>query len=135
MKRKVSSTNIFSKNLREKSFFTKIYLCLGRPQGEKHLLHLVTDIGIARIFTARKQSLRRLCFHRCVSVHKGGVRGGGKACMVGSGGVCGRGGVHGGGMCGRGGIARTRPESLLFELCPLAREGSILRGAMLISDF
>ena len=27
----------------------------------------------AYIFTARKRSLRRLCFHRCLSVHGGGV--------------------------------------------------------------
>ena len=25
------------------------------------------------IFTARKRSLRRLCFHKCLSVHRGGV--------------------------------------------------------------
>ena len=35
------------------------------------------------IFTARKRSLRRLCFYRCLSVHRGGVRG------------CSPGGVHG----------------------------------------
>ena len=50
-------------------------------------------------------------------------------------GACVAGGVHGGGRVWQGGVARTRPESLLFELCPLAREGSILRGSMLISDF
>ena len=27
---------------------------------------------MTRIFTARKRSLRRLCFYRCVSVHSGG---------------------------------------------------------------
>ena len=31
------------------------------------------------IFTARKQSLRRLCFHRCLSVHRGGL----PHCMLG----------------------------------------------------
>ena len=30
-------------------------------------IHFVT----ATVFTARKQSLRRLCFHRCLSVHRG----------------------------------------------------------------
>ena len=30
-------------------------------------------VKIAHIFTARKRSLRRLCFHRCLSVHRGGV--------------------------------------------------------------
>ena len=50
--------------------------------------------------TARKRSLRRLCFYRCLSVHRGGVDGRG---------VCVAGGMHGGeggygvGMCGRGG--------------------------------
>ena len=48
------------------------------------------------IITARKRSLRRLCFYRRVSVHRGGV------CVVGGhawllGGVCGcwGGGMHG----------------------------------------
>ena len=48
-----------------------------------------TNITI-RVITARKRSLRRLCFYRCLSVHTGGMRG----CF---------GGVHvflGGGMCG-----------------------------------
>ena len=50
------------------------------------------------IFTARKRSLRRLCFYRCPSVHGGGMRGcsGGGACVV----VLG-GGIHG---CSRGGM-------------------------------
>ena len=70
------------------------------------------------IITARKRSLRRLCFYRCLSVH------GGVACVAGGGGVwqggcvagscvvgraCVAGGMHGrgvacmaGGMCGRG---------------------------------
>ena len=52
------------------------------------------------IITARKRSLRRLCFYRCLSVHTGGV------CMVlfGEGGVCGFIGGHAwfylGGVCG-----------------------------------
>ena len=29
-------------------------------------------MGVSRLFTARKRSLRRLCFYRCVSVHGGG---------------------------------------------------------------
>ena len=43
------------------------------------------------IFTARKRSLRRLCFYRCLSVHTGG------ACVVLFGGVC---MVLLGGVCG-----------------------------------
>ena len=45
-----------------------------------------------RVFTARKRSLRRLCFYRCLSVHTGG----GRAWFY-------LGGMHGfirGGMCG-----------------------------------
>ena len=81
-----------------------------------------------RFITARKRSLRRLCFYRCLSVHRGGVRGcsrgvcivapgGGmhgcsrRACMVAPGGraLLLRGGLHGspGGACvvARGGRA------------------------------
>ena len=35
------------------------------------------------IFTARKRSLRRLCFYRCVSVHRGGGGVGIPACLAG----------------------------------------------------
>ena len=43
------------------------------------------------VITASKRSLRRLCFYRCLSVHRGGV------CMVAPGGVR---GCSWGGMCG-----------------------------------
>ena len=33
------------------------------------------------IVTARKRSWRRLCFYRCLSVHRGAVRGG-RACVA-----------------------------------------------------
>ena len=51
------------------------------------------------IFTTRKRSLRRLCFYRCLFVHRGGgrawlLRG---ACVVFSGGVCMV--FSGGGVC------------------------------------
>ena len=50
------------------------------------------------VVTARKRSLRRLCFYRCLSVHRGDM------CGTWWGGVCGRGacvagGVHGWGVC------------------------------------
>ena len=37
------------------------------------------------VITARKRSLRRLCFYRCLSVHRGAcvARGGGGACVAG----------------------------------------------------
>ena len=37
------------------------------------------DGTITSLITARKRSLRRLCFHRCVSVHEGGL----PQCMLG----------------------------------------------------
>ena len=37
------------------------------------------DGTITSLITARKRSLRRLCFHRCVSVHRGGL----PQCMLG----------------------------------------------------
>ena len=56
--------------------------------------------SIYYIFTARKRSLRRLCFYRCLSVHTGGgVRGfiqQGGSCMVLLGGAW----FYSGGVCG-----------------------------------
>ena len=49
------------------------------------------------MFTARKRSLRRLCFYRCLSVHKGG------ACVVA------RGGMHG---CSGGGCVWLLPGGM-----------------------
>ena len=43
------------------------------------------------VITARKRSLRRLCFYTCVSVHRGG------ACVAG--GCAWQGGMHGRGAC------------------------------------
>ena len=79
---------------------------------------LITNSKVSEIFTARKQSLRRLCFYRCLSVHRGGVHGcsGGGVCMVAPGGhawllggacMVAPGGMRGcsGGMCGCSGGA------------------------------
>ena len=59
------------------------------------------------VVTARKHSLPRLCFYRCMSVHSG--RGGGMhgwgACMVGS--VCGRGACMAGGCAWQTGMHAT----------------------------
>ena len=68
-----------------------------------------------KIITACKRSLRRLCFYRCLSVHRGGVRGEGGmrgegghawwkgACMVKGGACVAKGGVRGKGVvCGEG---------------------------------
>ena len=77
------------------------------------------------IVTARKRSLRRLCFYRCLSFilftgggrawqggvrGRGGVHGRGGACVAGGGvrgrgGMCGRGGAWQGGACVAGGHA------------------------------
>ena len=62
-----------------------------------------------KFITARKRSLQRLCFYRCLSVHRGGgcawLPGGMHGCWWGDMHGC-RGGVcvaKGGGMCGKGG--------------------------------
>ena len=58
------------------------------------------------LVTARKQSLQRLCFYRCLSVHRGHAWQG--ACMAGGcawqGEVCMSGGMHGMGVCVAGGV-------------------------------
>ena len=60
------------------------------------------------IFTARKQSLRRLCFYRCLSVHRGNAWQGGvhgrKGCAW-RGMFVAEGGMHDGGACVAGGHA------------------------------
>ena len=95
------------------------------------------------IFTARKRSLRRLCFYRCLSVHGGG------ACVVAPGGhawlfrgacVVVLGGMHGcskghawllqGGMCGcSGGCAWLLPGGHVWLLpggaCVVALGGHV----------
>ena len=60
-------------------------------KNKKTRLHLV--LKSRHIVTARKQSLRRLCFHRCLSVHGGDMRGRG-VCMMGEH-VWRGGGMHG----------------------------------------
>ena len=67
------------------------------------ILVLVYFAAIVDVITARKRSLRRLCFYRCLSVHRGGMHGcsrGWGACVVAPGGACvvapgGGGGMHG----------------------------------------
>ena len=58
------------------------------------------------IITARKRSLWRLCFYRCLSVHRGVCMAGGacvaRGCAWQGGGLCSRGACMAGGMCGRG---------------------------------
>ena len=59
------------------------------------------------IFTARKRSLRRLCFYRCVSVQGGGLHPGGGGFSIQEGGFSIRGGgvLHPGGVLLRGGFS------------------------------
>ena len=40
--------------------------------------HRTQDANTANFRSSRKQSLRMLCFHRCLSVHRGNVRGRGQ---------------------------------------------------------
>ena len=65
-------------------FMVPIFIGKRGNQGKMHCDEFIT---------ARKRSLRRLCFHRCLSVHGGGV-----ACVAG--GMCGSGCVCQGGMYG-----------------------------------
>ena len=46
-----------------------------RVQVRRKRLPLCLKVSINVIITARKRSLLRLCFYRCLSVHGGGVRG------------------------------------------------------------
>ena len=94
---------------------------------ERTLSKLGRTSVLPGIFTARKRSLRRLCFYRCLSVHRGGVLGcsrGGRAWLLprgvrgcSGGGMrgCSRGGVHG---CSWGGRAW-----LLWGACVVAPGG------------
>ena len=60
-------------------------------------------IACRRIFiAARKRSLRRLCFHRCLSVHGGW-------------GICIRGGLRPEGGLHRGVLGRPPPNQILWE--------------------
>ena len=84
-------------------------------------------------FTARKLSLRRLCFYRCLSVHRGACVAGGGAWMAGghawqgcawqvacmAGGACMAGRGHtwqGGGMYGRGHAWHVYPPARYYEI-------------------
>ena len=63
-------------------------------------------LAVRTVITARKRSLRRLCFYRCLSVHGGACMGGVWQGGVHDRGACVAGGVHGrgcvvAGMCGR----------------------------------
>ena len=100
-----------------------------------YLLLMPLILSALEIFTARKRSLQRLCFYRCLSVHGGGVRGcSGGACVVAlrghvwllpggmhgcSGGAC----VVKGGMHGKGGHAWQR------GVC-MARGACMVKGGM-----
>ena len=83
------------------------------------------------MFTVRKRSLRRLCFYRCLSVHRGGVHGcSGGACVVTPGGVC---------MVAPGGCAWLLPGGHAWLLqggvCVCSRGACMVapRGACVVS--
>ena len=93
-----------------------------------------------RFITARKRSLRRLCFYTCLSVshsvegclHPGGGRG-----------VCIQGGLHPGGSAsiGRGGIhlggstSRSRPTHRILRDTVNERAVRILLECILVTEF
>ena len=77
-----------------------------------------------QIINARKQSLRRLCFHRCLSVHMG-------ACM--GGGMCGRGRAWQGGACMVGTMLCRREGAAWQERRLLQRAVCILLECILFA--
>ena len=79
---------------------------------------------IVTIFTARKRNLRRLCFHRCLSVHEGGCMAGG---MCGRGGMCSRGACMAGGVCVAGG-GHVLQGACMAHMSPLPQQ--ILRDTV-----
>ena len=99
------------------------------------------------IFTARKRSLRRLCFYRCLSVHGGGhawLLAGGVcvvaprgACMVAPGGVrgCSWGDMHGCSQGGMHGCSQGEHVWLLWGACVVAPGGHawLLWGACVVA--
>ena len=74
------------------------------------------------IITARKRSLRRLCFHRCLSVHEG-------LCPEGC--FCPGGGVYLGGLC-PGGLSggSVQGVSVWGSLCP----GGVLSRGVSVTE-
>ena len=92
------------------------------------------------IITARKRSLRRLCFYRCLSVHMGG----GGACVAGGhawqGGVCGGGCVWWGEVRGRGGgrvlhTVNERTVRILLECILVIKMKSFINFAKWNCEF
>ena len=84
------------------SLDTNLYFCLeNKTNKQVSCLRKLYVFFATHIFTARKRSLRRLCFYRCLSVHMGGHM----WLLGGVGGMCGCSGgacvvTHGGGMRG-----------------------------------
>ena len=143
---KIIGTQNFLKNSPKFLEFLQGVTDLGPKNVNYYLLRLTKTINPAyqhgsmwtliNIITARKPSLRRLCFHRCLFVHMSGGhawqghawRGGHVwwgACMAGvcgggcmAEGVCVVGGGHAwqGGMCGRGHAWHTHPAGRYYEI-------------------
>ena len=80
-------------------------------------------ITVQYFVTARKRSLRRLCFHRCLSVHSGGVLGfcpgglslgGSLSGGVSVRGVSAQGALSGGGSLSMGGLCQGEPPAPMY---------------------
>ena len=61
---------------------------------------------LQNIFTARKRSLQRYCFHRCLCVHSGGLCPGRGVSVQGGGSLSREGGLCPGGVSVRGSLSR-----------------------------
>ena len=73
--------------------------------GKLRMFQFKQSASLFKVITARKRSLRRLCFHRCLSVHRGACVAGGHVwwgCVWWLG-VCMMGGMHDRGCMWQGG--------------------------------
>ena len=81
----VKQDNFFFR--RANFIFVPVNNCLSDLQANRNTIASFSSVPNI-IFTTRKRSLRRLCFYRCLSVHRGVCMVTGGACMV-------AGGMHG----------------------------------------
>ena len=97
----------------------------------KIYFNIFLQITSGEVFTARKRSLRRLCFYTCLLTGGGMCGSQGGACMV-AGGAC---MVAGGGICGcQGGICGCQGACMVAGggMCVVTRGHAWLPGACVL---